>query len=230
MITIRRSEDRGSFDFDWLQTKHTFSFGDYYNPQQMRFRTLRVINQDIVQPGRGFDTHHHKNMEIITYVLRGAVTHRDTMGNEAVVSAGEVQCMSAGHGVFHSEYNTSATQTLELLQIWILPAHIGIKPSYQQMSYDKNKLGLQLLVSSDGAENSLIMHQDAKLFRALLQEGEDLSCSIAPDRALWVQMIAGKITIDEQELQAGDGAAITLQDKCSIVVKADSEFLLFDVK
>jgi len=228
-ITLRPSADRGFFDFGWLQTHHTFSFGDYQAPEHMGFRELRVINQDIVQPGRGFDTHPHHDMEIITYVLKGAVSHKDTMGNETVIRPGEIQCMSAGSGVRHSEYNRSAIDPLELLQIWILPNRTGLVPSYQQKKYDASLAGFQLLAAPVGAGGLVSIHQDMKLFRVMSEMvGSQLDYTIAAGRGVWVQLISGQATINGQLLTAGDGASVVDYDKVEIVPKSAIELLLFD--
>lgn len=229
MIKIRPSAERGYFDYGWLQTRHTFSFSNYYDPNYMGFRNLRVINQDIVAPGQGFEMHQHRDMEIITYVLRGAVTHHDSMGNKGVIHVGEIQCMSAGVGVRHSEFNDSKTEPLELLQIWILPDLKGLTPNYQQMQFKKAELQFRLLVSSDGRQNSLIIHQDVKLFTATFPAGHNFEYRLAPNRYAWVQMIDGEITIDNKLLVSGDGAAISNQELVKFNAKQKAEFLFFDL-
>lgn len=229
MITVRRSDERGYFDYGWLKTHHTFSFNGYYDPDYMGFRTLRVINQDIVEPGKGFAPHSHRDMEIITYVLRGAVAHEDSMGNKGTIKSGEIQCMSAGTGVRHSEYNASKSEELELLQIWILPEEEGLKPSYQQIAFKKTTPQFRLLVSPDGQQGSAIIHQDARIFTVSLNEDENFSYEIMPGHYLWIQMIAGKITSNNQELTPGDGAAVTGETSIQVNAKQQCEFLLFDM-
>lgn len=229
-ITLRPAQERGFFDFGWLQTHHSFSFADYHDPAHTHFRTLRVINQDRVQPDSGFATHAHKNMEIITYVLKGAVTHQDTLGNETIISAGEIQCMSAGSGVMHSEHNRSASEWLELLQIWIFPDQQELTPSYQQQAYDVNAQGLQLLVAPANAGGLVSIHQDAKLFRAHLSAKQPLEYIIAPQRAVWLQMIHGTILVGEQRLAAGDGASVSHMEHLQIMAETAAEFLLFDLR
>lgn len=228
-IQLRRSKDRGFFDFGWLRTQHTFSFADYYDPEHMRFRTLRVINQDVVQPGHGFDTHPHNDMEIITYVLRGAVVHKDTMGNETIIRAGEIQCMSAGTGVKHSEYNRSTTDELELLQIWIFPNQKNLPPSYQQQAYDSTQLGFQLLVAPIGSDGLVSIHQDAKIFRVLSNDTDPLHYPIATQRAVWVQLISGEALINGELLAKGDGASISEESMLTIIPQSPLHLLLFDL-
>jgi hypothetical protein len=228
-IVLRPSQERGFFDHGWLQTYHTFSFDQYHDPAYTRFRTLRVINQDRVQPNTGFPTHAHQNMEIITYVLQGAVTHQDTLGNETVIRAGEIQCMSAGTGVMHSEHNRSHDEWLELLQIWIFPQKAGLTPGYQQQAYDRDAQGLQLLAAPAGAGGLVTIHQDAKLLRANLVAEQTLEYAIAPQRALWLQMIRGTLTLGDQQLTAGDGAGISRLDHIALKTTTACEFLLFDL-
>lgn len=227
-ITLRPAMDRGFFDFGWLQTYHSFSFGDYYDPQHMGFRALRVINQDRVQPGRGFDTHPHRDMEILTYVLQGAVTHKDTLGNETVIRAGEIQCMCAGSGVKHSEYN-HAEEILELLQIWILPDKTGLVPSYQQKTYDPSLVGFQLLAAPEGGGGLVSIHQDVQLFRGMSDTaGTQLEYTVAADRGVWMQLISGQATINGQCVKAGDGASVVGPGKIEILPASPIELLLFD--
>lgn len=228
MISIRKSKDRGHMDFGWLNTHHTFSFDQYFDPDYMGFHTLRVINQDIVQPGEGFPTHHHKNMEILTYVLHGAVTHKDSMNNEIMIKAGEIQCMSAGSGVSHSEYNSSDKEILELLQIWILPEKANLEPGYQQIQYDKDKQGLQLLASKDGADGSILLHQTVKVYRGFFSVAAQLEYP-ADHHHVWIQMIDGQISVNEQLLEKGDGAGISDERNLKFKVEKPSEFLLFDL-
>lgn len=229
MIIKRPAQERGYFDFGWLKTAHTFSFADYYDPAQMGFRNLRVINQDVIAPGQGFGLHRHHNMEIITYIIRGEVAHKDSMNNQTRIPAGEIQRMSAGMGVAHSEFNPSNTEPLELLQIWILPNKTDLVPSYEQKAYDKNKLGWQLLISPSAEENALSIHQDVKLYRGLFHTGEKVDFSLLKDRYAWIQVISGDININAVTLNAGDGASISDESELNIEVFADAEFLLFDL-
>ncbi len=229
MIQIRRSIDRGYFDHGWLQTYHTFSFANYYDPHFMGFRELRVINQDTVSPGEGFGTHTHNDMEIITFVIRGAVTHRDSMGNHGVIRAGEIQCMSAGTGVRHSEFNDSKTEPLELLQIWIIPDQEGLTPSYQQMTYSQQISAIQLLVSPNAEQGSLKIHQDVKLFLINLTANEKREYSLAANRYAWVQIVRGQIKLNYKILNAGDGASISGETLLSFIAMEATELLLFDL-
>ncbi|HEX9502602.1 MAG TPA: pirin family protein [Thermoanaerobaculia bacterium] len=230
MIRIRKAGERGHFDHGWLNTYHTFSFADYYDPDFMGFRALRVINEDRVEPGRGFGTHSHRDMEIITYVLEGELEHRDSMGTGSVIRPGEVQRMSAGTGVLHSEVNPSRSNPVHLLQIWILPQHRGIKPEYEQKTFPASERNgkLRLVASHDGAEGSLKMHQDAKLFAGSLQSGGSVSYDLQPGRYAWLQVARGTVEINGQKLNAGDGAAI--EDEASLELSGqDAEVLLFDL-
>ncbi|MBI2340032.1 MAG: pirin family protein [Deltaproteobacteria bacterium] len=231
MITIRKREERGHFNHGWLETSHTFSFADYYDPAQMGFRTLRVINEDRVQPGKGFGTHSHQDMEIITYVLEGAVEHKDSMGNVGVIKPGDVQRMSAGTGVTHSEYNPSQKELLHLLQIWILPEKKGLKPGYEQKTFSpEEKRGkLCLVASRDGRNGSVTIHQDVDLFCSLLEKGQTLDWSVPTGRHGWVQVIRGEMKINGQSLREGDGAAISDEKSLKMTASQASEFLLFDL-
>ena len=224
MIRIRKAGERGHFDHGWLDTYHTFSFADYYDPEFMGFRALRVINEDRVEPGRGFGTHSHRDMEIVTYVLDGELEHRDNMGTGSVIRPGEVQRMSAGTGVLHSEVNPSRSNPVHLLQIWILPDRRGIKPEYEQKTFpDTGKL--RLVASGDGAEGSLKIHQDAKLFAGKLGS---VQYEIAAGRYAWLQVARGTVDINGQKLNAGDGAAI--EDEHTLTLRGDNaEILLFDL-
>lgn len=229
MIRIRRSSDRGQFNHGWLQTWHSFSFADYQDPQHVGLDTLRVINQDIVAPGRGFQTHGHKDMEIITYVIRGAVEHQDSMGNKELVPAGDVQRMTAGTGVRHSEINPSADEELELLQIWVLPDREGLEPGYEQRSFPQQGEGLQLIVSPDGRDGSLTIHQDVQIFAARLSAGDELVHPMDATRSAWVQVVHGELQIGEHRLQPGDGAMAAELEALPLRAKTDVEFLLFDL-
>ncbi|SRR6266571_5397267 len=231
MITIRRAEERGHFNHGWLDTYHTFSFADYYDPRYMGFQQLRVINQDRVQPRAGFPTHGHRDMEIITYVLEGKLQHKDSMGNGSIIRPGDVQRMSAGTGVTHSEYNPSQTEPVHLLQIWILPESEGLEPSYEQKAFpDEERRGrLRLVASHDGREGSVTIHQDARLYAALLREGEKVVYPMEPGRHAWVQLARGAVTLDGEALREGDGAAVTGEKAVKLTGEAQAEILLFDL-
>jgi quercetin 2,3-dioxygenase len=231
MITIRKAEERGHFDFGWLNTYHTFSFGEYYDPRNMGFRSLRVINEDFVHAGRGFPTHGHRDMEIITYVLKGGLAHKDSMGNGSIIRPGDVQRMSAGTGVRHSEANPSQDESVHLLQIWLLPNQLNVEPSYAEKKFsDEEKRGrLRLVASPDGSDGSVSMHQDARLYASLLDAEQQVSYELAPDRHAWVQVARGTIEINGQALKQGDGAAISEERDLTIAGKEPSEILLFDL-
>ena len=231
MIQIRKSEERGHFDHGWLKTFHTFSFADYYDPEHMGFRALRVINEDWVQPGRGFPTHAHRDMEIVTYVLDGALEHRDSLGTGSTIRPGEVQRMSAGTGVRHSEYNHSKSELVHLLQIWILPERNGAAPEYEQKAFpDEEKRGrLKLVASRDGRDGSVTIHQDASLSATLLEPGEKVEASFAPGRRGWVQVARGAIRLAGKPLGQGDGAAIDGERSIEIAATEPAEVLVFDL-
>lgn len=231
MITLLPSNSRGHFNHGWLNTYHTFSFGDYYNPAQMGFRKLRVINEDFVEPGQGFPTHSHQNMEIVTYVLEGALEHRDSMGNHSMIRPGEVQRMSAGTGVTHSEFNSSSVEQVHLLQIWILPNQAGLPPSYEQKEYleDQRRNQFLLVASPDGRENSVVIHQDVQLSVSLLEAGKLLSVPFNPKRHGWVQAAKGSFFLNGKLLQAGDGASLSEESALEFEAKEKSEILLFDL-
>ena len=228
MITIRKSNDRGHFDHGWLDTYHTFSFGDYRDPQHMGFRVLRVINEDWVAPGTGFGMHPHRDMEIITYVLDGELAHKDSMGNGSVIRPGEVQRMSAGTGVRHSEMNPSPAQWLHLLQIWILPDRAGITPSYEQKMFEPSERRgrLRLVASPDGAEGSVTIHQDVRLYATLLDD-QEVSHTFDKGRYGWLHVARGNATVNGIDLPAGDGAAIS--DESKLIIGGQGEVLLFDL-
>jgi quercetin 2,3-dioxygenase len=231
MITIRKAEERGHFDFGWLNTYHTFSFGEYYDPRNMGFRSLRVINEDFVHPGRGFPTHGHRDMEIITYVLEGGLAHKDSMGNGSIIRPGDVQRMSAGTGVRHSEANPSKDESVHLLQIWILPNEEGIEPGYEEKKFDdEEKRGrLRLVASPDGANGSVSIHQDARLYVTLLDTEQQVAYQSDVDRHAWIQVARGAIEVNGQTLKQGDGAAISQERELKLVGKEPSEVLLFDL-
>jgi redox-sensitive bicupin YhaK (pirin superfamily) len=231
MIRIRPGEERGHADHGWLSTYHTFSFAGYHDPQHMGFRTLRVLNDDTVQPGRGFGTHGHADMEIISYVVDGALEHRDSTGTGSVLHAGDVQRMSAGHGVTHSEFNHSQTETVRFLQIWILPTTKGIVPSYEERHFSKEqKRGrLQLIASPDGGEESLHVHQDVHLYASILGSGEVVQHDLAPGRHAWLQVVRGRLVLNGQQLGPGDGAAFSEEPRLNVEGVEMVEFLLFDL-
>ena len=229
MITIRKAEERGHFDHGWLDTYHTFSFADYYDPEHMGFRALRVINDDRIAPGRGFGTHGHRDMEIITYVLDGSLEHRDSMGTGSIIRPGEVQRMSAGTGVMHSEANASLEEQLRLLQIWILPERRGITPGYEQKEFstEERKGKLRLVASHDAAEGAIKIHQDVQLYASLLNGGP-VTHEFAAGRYGWLQVAKGNAEINGQKLKEGDGAAIS--DERSVTISGSgAEILLFDL-
>jgi redox-sensitive bicupin YhaK (pirin superfamily) len=233
MITIRRAQDRGHFDHGWLDTHHTFSFAGYQDPAHMGFRALRVINDDTVQPGEGFGEHGHRDMEIISYVLSGALAHRDSTGGGGVLRPGEVQRMSAGRGVQHSEFNGSSAEPVHFLQIWLLPDRPGHPASYEQKAYpDAERRGaLRLVASPDGAEGSTTIHQDARVFATLLSEGQAVERALAPGRHAWVHVARGTALVTGTRLGPGDGAALSGEAavKLAGAGKGEAEVLLFDL-
>lgn len=232
MITRRPASERGRADLGWLESRHTFSFGDYYDADHMGFRTLRVINEDRVEPGKGFGTHSHRDMEIISYVLDGVLEHRDSMGNGSVIRPGEVQRMSAGTGVRHSEMNPSPDELVHFLQIWILPERSGIEPSYEQRAFpEAERRGhLRLVAARDGRDGAVTIHQDAELLIGVLESGESLVHAIAPGRHAWVQVARGAVDLNGMVLDAGDGAAASGERKLAFRGSAPgSEVLVFDL-
>jgi len=232
MIQIRRAKERGHANYGWLDTYYTFSFSDYFDPNFMGFRSLRVINEDRVKPGHGCPTHPHRDMEIITYVLEGELAHKDSMGTGSVIRPGEVQKMSAGTGIRHSEFNHSKTEPVHLLQIWILPQKEGLKPMYEQKLIPAaEKQGkLRLLASSKSGNGAVTLHQDAKLYVSELNGGQSVDYKLADGRYAWVQVARGKLSVNGKELEAGDGAAISQESLLQIAGVSDhSEVLLFDL-
>ena len=231
MIAIRPARDRGHFDHGWLDTFHTFSFSEYWDEKFMGWGPLRVINEDRVQPGRGFPTHGHRDMEIITYVLAGALEHRDSLGTGSVIRPGDVQRMSAGTGVRHSEYNPSPTEPLHLLQIWIEPRAHGIPPGYEQKTFiEADRRGrLCLVASPDGTNGSVTIHQDARVFVTALDRGTDVKHALGPGRRAWVQVVRGALTLNGSALVAGDGAAVSDEASLTIGGREDAEALVFDL-
>ena len=231
MITIRPAGERGHTDFGWLDSWHTFSFGDYMDYDQMGFHSLRVINDDKVAAGGGFPTHPHRDMEIITWVLSGALEHKDSLGTGSVIRAGDVQRMTAGTGILHSEFNASRTEPVHLLQIWIMPEARSLKPGYAQQSYptEARKGQLKLVASRDGRDGSLSFHQDASLYLAALDPGQKVTHTLAPGRAAWVQVATGSVTLNGNTLVAGDGAAVTDETTLELVGVESGETLVFDL-
>ena len=232
MITVRPKDERGVANFGWLDSRHTFSFGHYYDPQHMGFASLRVINEDKVIPAKGFGTHGHQDMEIISYVLSGELAHRDSIGNGSVIRPGDVQRMSAGTGVRHSEYNASDLNPVHFLQIWIMPDQRGLQPSYEEKHFDRNSRQgkLKLIGSQDGRDNSVTIHQDVNLYLASLAKSDRLTYQIDANRAVWLQVTKGEVKLNQKLLQAGDGAAIIDEAELAIAGNnADSEILLFDM-
>jgi quercetin 2,3-dioxygenase len=234
MITLRKSADRGHADHGWLFARHTFSFANYYDPRNMGYRALRVINEDVVQPGKGFGTHAHNDMEIITYVLEGALEHKDSMGNTGVIRPGEVQYMSAGSGVRHSEFNHSKTEPVHLLQIWLLPNEEGVKPTYAEAKLpDPERLGRLKLVASGSPNGSgaFRIHQDVNLYASLLSKDQNVEHQLAAGRGAYLQLARGTVTLNGQKLEAGDGAIVENEAAISITGGSEqpAEFLLFDL-
>jgi len=231
MLEVRRSADRGHFDHGWLKTFHTFSFADYYDPEWMSYGPLRVINDDRVAPGQGFGKHGHRDMEIITYILAGALEHRDSMGNGSVIRAGDVQRMSAGTGVTHSEFNPSSAEAVHFLQIWILPEAQRLPPGYEQKHFTSaDKRGrLRLIASHDGADGSVVIHQDARIYAGLFDGAERADFQVPAGRRAWVQVARGSLALDDTPLAAGDGARTSGPVRLTLRDGADSEVLVFDL-
>ena len=230
MITIRPSNARGHADFGWLDSRHTFSFGGYFDPRHMGFSTLRVINEDKVKPAQGFGTHGHRDMEIISYVLSGGLEHKDSMGNGSVIRPGDVQRMSAGTGVTHSEFNASDTDPVHFLQIWIIPEETGLAPSYEEKHFAPTASGLTLIGSPDGSKGSVTIHQDVWLYRGNLSIGDRTEYSLEANRNAWLQVVRGSLELNGETLAAGDGAKIVDEPELEIIgSQIDAEFLLFDL-
>jgi redox-sensitive bicupin YhaK (pirin superfamily) len=230
MITIRKRDDRGHFDHGWLNTYHTFSFADYHDPAFMGFRSLRVINEDRVTPAVGFGTHGHRDMEIVSYVLEGELEHHDNMGNGSIIKPGDVQRMSAGTGVMHSEKNPSPDTPVHFYQIWILPDRRGITPSYEQKTFTEEERSgrLRLVASPDGREGSVSIHQDVALYSAIVGDDQPaVTYELQPNRYGWLQVARGEVELNGQKLAAGDGAAITAEPR--LTISGDGEVLLFDL-
>jgi len=231
MMTVRPSKERGHAQLGWLDSRHTFSFADYYDPRFMGFRALRVVNEDRVEPGRGFGAHGHREMEIISYVLEGALRHDDSTGTGSVISPGDVQRMSAGTGVRHSERNASQTEGVHFYQIWIMPSERGVQPSYEQKRFPSaDKRGkLRLVASPDGHDGSVSMHADARLYAGLFDRGETATLSLDAGRQAWVQVARGKVRVNGQELERGDGMALVEEPSVAIEGVDDAELLVFDL-
>jgi redox-sensitive bicupin YhaK (pirin superfamily) len=231
MLTVRKASDRGHANHGWLDSFHTFSFADYYDAKHMGFRALRVINEDRVTAGMGFGTHPHRDMEIVSYVLEGAIAHRDSMGNGEVLRPGEVQRMTAGTGVTHSEFNPSRTEGLHFLQIWIVPKKRNLTPGYEQKAFpSQERQGkLRLVAAEDGRDGALTIHQDMAIYAALLAAGEEVTHALAKGRGAWIQVTRGSIEVDGTTLTAGDGAALEDVSEIGIRGVEAAEFLLFDL-
>ena len=232
MITIRHKDERGVAQFGWLDSRHTFSFGSYYDPQHMGFSDLRVINEDKVIPAQGFGTHGHRDMEIISYVLSGELAHQDSMGNGSIIRPGDIQRMSAGTGVRHSEFNASTTNPVHFLQIWIMPDHKGLSPSYEEKNFspEERQGKLRLVGSPDGRDGSVTIHQDVNLYLGSLAPGDRLTYSLDDNRAAWLQVTKGEVKLNDRLLEAGDGAAIINEAEMAIAANnQESEILLFDL-
>ena len=231
MISVRNSNDRGTVNMGWLRARHSFSFGSYYDPEYMGFGPLRVINEDRIQPSQGFGTHGHQDMEIITYIIDGALEHKDSMGNGSVIRRGDVQRMTAGTGVMHSEFNHLDDGETHLLQIWILPEENGLEPGYEEKAFGEadKKNRLALIAAGDARAGALKIHQDVDLYASLLDAGESLEHEFAAERSGWIQVVRGDIEVNGDRLRSGDGAAIADTRSVSITADEDAEFLLFDM-
>ena len=231
MITVRPAAERGHFDHGWLDTYHTFSFASYHDPRHMGFRSLRVINEDRVQPAEGFGTHAHRDMEILTWVLEGALEHKDSMGNGSVIRPGDIQRMSAGTGVTHSEFNPSREALVHLLQIWLVPRQRGLAPGYEEKRFppEARRGGLRLIAARDGRDGAVTIHQDADLWTALLDPGESVRHTLDRGRYGGLHVARGRVTLNGVALEAGDGAAVSDVPAVEITAAAPSEILLFDL-
>ena len=231
MLNVIQSESRGSADHGWLRAKHTFSFAEYQNPERVEFGKVRVINEDRIAPGKGFPTHPHRDMEIVTYVIEGAIAHKDSMGNGTVITAGEIQRMTAGTGVQHSEFNHSKEEELHLLQIWIYTEKNGLEPGYEQTRFSREeKLNrLRLVGSRDGRDGSITIHQDVDLYASVLEAGNELSLQLRPNRKVFMQVVEGDIEVNGQRLSAGDGAQLEDERELQVAAVTEAEFLVFDM-
>lgn len=231
MMDIIRSDDRGAADHGWLKAKHTFSFAAYHNPERMGFRSLRVINEDRIEPGQGFGTHPHRDMEIVTYIIEGALEHKDSMGNGSVIRAGDVQRMTAGTGVFHSEFNHSQEDQVHLLQIWILPGRPSLQPGYEQLNFGRDdKLNKwRLIGSSDGRDGSVTIHQDVELYATILESGHEIEHRFAAGRKGFLQIVSGSAVVQGAALDAGDAMALDGVETLTMASQKETEALLFDL-
>ena len=231
MIRVRKAEDRGHANHGWLDTYHTFSFATYQDPGHTNFRSLRVMNEDFVAAGRGFGTHPHHDMEIVTYVLEGALEHKDSMGNGQVLRPGEFQRMSAGTGITHSEFNPSSSEPAHFYQIWLLPERKGIEPSYEQKQFPEEERSnqLQLVASPDADDHSLLIHQDVRVYLSNLDEGKQVTYPLASERHAWVQVLRGEVSLNENPLETSDGAAVTGESSVSLLATQPAEIMLFDL-
>jgi redox-sensitive bicupin YhaK (pirin superfamily) len=231
MLQLRRAKDRGHFDHGWLNTYHTFSFGEYQDPKFMGFRSLRVMNEDRVSPGEGFGTHPHRDMEIVSYVLEGALEHRDSIGNGEVLSPGEFQRITAGTGITHSEFNSSAKELLHFYQIWLFPEKKGLPPSYEQKGFpvEERLNRLRLVAAPGGTDGALTIHQDARIFLSQLESGQSLEHAIAAGRHAWLQVLRGKVTANGEPLTTSDGAALSDERSLRITAESPAEIMLFDL-
>jgi redox-sensitive bicupin YhaK (pirin superfamily) len=231
MINVRKAQDRGHADHGWLNTYHTFSFSTYQDPNHMRFRSLRVMNEDVVAPGQGFGTHPHNDMEIVTYVLEGALEHKDSMGNGEVLRPGEFQRMSAGTGITHSEFNPSASEPVHLYQIWLFPERKGITPGYEQKRFSETERHnkLQLVASRDSEDGSLLIHQDARIYLSQIDAQQEITYRLAAGRYAWLQVLRGTVSLNGIQLDTSDGAAVSNETSLMIRANADAEIMLFDL-
>lgn len=232
MITIRRAGERGSFNHGWLDTRHTFSFAGYYDPRFMGFRSLRVINEDFVEPGRGFGTHGHQDMEIVTYIVQGALEHKDSLGTGSIIRPGEVQRMTAGTGVRHSEFNPSRDERVHLLQIWIMPEKNGLTPSYEQKEFpiqtERGKFH-KIASGSPNGDSAITIHQDAHIFAGVFDDRQTAQYTLGSGRAAWIQVVKGAVEVNGNKLEAGDGAAVEGIDQLTFQSDGTSELLMFDL-
>jgi len=231
MINIIPADSRGAADHGWLKAKHSFSFADYHDPERMGFGSLRVINEDRIEPSQGFGTHPHKDMEIVTYIVKGALEHKDSMGNGSVIRAGDVQRMTAGSGVRHSEFNHSETEAVHLLQIWILPQELSLQPGYEQQHFNReDKLNQwRLIASSDGRDSSMRVHQAVDLYASVLEAGNKLRHSFATGHSGYLQVVSGSVIVNGEQLEAGDGAAIQGVGELTYESASEAEAILFDM-
>lgn len=231
MIKLRKSAERGHANHGWLDSYHSFSFNRYYDPAHMQYSVLRVINEDVIAPDRGFGMHPHQDMEIVTYMLSGALRHMDSLGNGSVIRAGDVQRMTAGSGIVHSEVNASSSEPAHLLQIWMLPERSGLEPGYEEKHFSaEEKLNrLRLIASRDAREGSLLVHQDLSLYASVLQQGKTLSYVLGEDRSAYLQLARGRLDLNGEMLLAGDAAKLEQVGQVSLLAEEDAEFLLFDM-